>query len=58
MVDDSDAEIKNEYKESMPSLITDGSSLSESSQSFTSSSQPTGLSFAFADVKMDEEEEN
>ncbi|KAI8354255.1 hypothetical protein B0O80DRAFT_426317 [Mortierella sp. GBAus27b] len=58
MVDDSDAEIKNEYKESMPSLITDGSSLSESSQSFTSSSQPTGLSFAFADVKMDEEEDH
>ncbi|KAF9357158.1 hypothetical protein BGX34_009523 [Mortierella sp. NVP85] len=56
MVDYSEIGIKDEYKESTPSLATDVTSLSESSQSFVPSSQPTGLSLPLADVKMEEDQ--
>jgi len=58
MVDYSEIGIKDEYKESTPSLATDVTSLSESSQSFVPSSQPTGLSLPLADVKMEEDQAN
>ncbi|KAG0321893.1 hypothetical protein BGZ99_003618 [Dissophora globulifera] len=53
--DREDVRIKNEHLEQTPSLATDISFLSDSSQGFTQpSSLQTGLTLDFADVKMED----
>ncbi|KAF9999577.1 hypothetical protein BGZ79_006825 [Entomortierella chlamydospora] len=54
----SEIEIKSEYLESTPSLMTDSSFLLDSSQNIAPSSLSTGLTFSFSDVKMEEDSQD
>ncbi|KAF8924926.1 hypothetical protein EDD21DRAFT_392231 [Dissophora ornata] len=57
MVDHSEVEIKREHQEWMPSLVTDVSFMSDSSQGYAPSSLGTGLTLDLVDIKMDDDSE-